>query len=55
MEKLRTAEDILARCKTHEATQLGRCRHAVNVGGYAVALNLTETSFDTPGSCMVTP
>jgi len=30
-------------------------RDDINGEGYAGAPNLTETSFETPGSCMVTP
>jgi len=29
--------------------------HDSGAATYAVAPNLTETSFDTPGSCIVTP
>jgi hypothetical protein len=41
VEKLRKSVDIV------DDFRLGRL--------YACAPNLTDTSFDTPGSCMVTP
>ena len=56
MENLRTGEDKRTKPKYRSVRRDAACCVSLMwVTGYAVAPNRTETSFDTPGSCMVTP
>ena len=44
---------IFSSCSNYAVLRSANC--SVGRGGGAVSANFTDTSFDTPGSCMVTP
>jgi hypothetical protein len=58
---MKIADRLILGCRVHGAPEKGSSSarslrlHRCRAADYAVAPSFTETSFETPGSCMVTP